>query len=52
MSSSNNELKKLSEKIKNLNNEECYLEIYKIINDNSINFSKNNNGVFFDISQN
>jgi|SaaInlV_135m_DNA_1039713.scaffolds.fasta_scaffold72980_1 hypothetical protein len=51
MSSSNNELKKLSEKIKNLNNEECYLEIYKIINDNSINFSKNNNGVFFDISQ-
>ena len=46
-----NELKKLSDKIKNLNNEEAYLEIYKIINDNSISFSKNNNGVFFDLSQ-
>jgi hypothetical protein len=48
---SHNELKKLSDKIKNLKNEEAYLEIYKIINDNNINFSKNSNGVFFDLSQ-
>ena len=46
-----NEKKKLVLKIKSLNNKQNYIELFKIIIENNIEYSANNNGVFFNVSK-
>jgi len=42
--------KNLVDRINALNNKRCNIKIFKIIHSNKINYSSNDNGVFFNIS--
>ena len=46
-----NEKKKLVLKIKSLNNKQNYIELFKMIIENNIEYSSNSNGVFFNVSK-
>jgi hypothetical protein len=42
--------KNIVDRINNLNSRRCNLKIFKIIYNNKINYSKNDNGIFFNIN--
>ena len=42
---------KLNNLLKELNDMDLYIEIYEVIKNNNISFSKNSNGVFFDLNK-
>lgn len=42
--------KNIVERINNLNSRRCNLKIFKIIYNDKINYSKNDNGIFFNIN--
>ena len=46
-----NSKKKLVLKIKSLNNKQNYIELFKMIIENNIEYSSNSNGVFFNVSK-
>ena len=41
----------LNNKIKNVKNKKVYKRIFKLILDDDIKYTKNNNGVFFNLSE-
>ena len=45
-----NKKKKLVLKIKSLNNKQSYLKLFHMIIENNIEYSSNNNGVFFNVN--
>ena len=45
-----NEKKKLVLKIKSLNNKQSYIKLFKMLIENNIEYSSNNNGVFFNVN--
>jgi ribosome-associated translation inhibitor RaiA len=47
---SNTNIKSLNEKIKNLNNKQAYINIYKILKNNSVKLNINKNGIYFNIN--
>lgn len=51
MNKSYQDKKKLSIKINKLKKRRFYIKLFKIIIDNNIDYTTNNNGVFFNISQ-
>ena len=42
---------KLNNLLKELNDMDLYIEIYEVIKNNNISFSKNSNGAFFDLNK-
>ena len=42
---------KLNNLLKELNDMDLYIEIYEVIKNNDVTFSKNSNGVFFDLNK-
>ncbi len=42
--------KKLAKRITHLKLKQCYIEIFKLISTSSIEYSKNDNGIFFDLT--
>ena len=42
---------KLNNLLKELNDMDLYIEIYEVIKNNDISFSKNSNGIFFDLNK-
>jgi len=42
--------KRIMTKIQNLKNKKHYMHLYKIIKDNNVTYSQNNNGVFINLS--
>jgi hypothetical protein len=47
---SNTNIKSLKDKIKNLNNKQAYINIYKILKTNDIKLNINKNGIYFNIN--
>lgn len=45
------EKKKIVYKIQQLNNKKDYFKLYELVNNNNIQFTKNNNGIFFNINK-
>ena len=43
--------KKIVYKIQKIKNKKDYFKLYKLINNNNIQFTKNNNGIFFNINK-
>jgi hypothetical protein len=46
----NNYKKSLVNKIKNLNNKQAYINIYKILKNNDVKLNINSNGIYFNIN--
>ena len=46
-----NSKKKLVLQIKSLNNKQFYIELFKIVIENEIDYSSNNNGIFFNVNK-
>ena len=42
---------KLNNLLKELNDMDLYIEIYEVIKNNDVTFSKNSNGVYFDLNK-
>ena len=42
--------KTIMTRINNLKNKKYYIEIYKIIKDNNVSYSQNNNGIFINLT--
>lgn len=45
-----NDKKDLIKRISNIKNKKCYIKIFKIIYNNNNNYTRNENGVFFNIT--
>lgn len=43
--------KKIVYKIQKIKNKKDYFKLYKLVNNNNIQFTKNNNGIFFNINK-
>ena len=46
-----NDKKKIVYKIQKIKNKKDYFKLYKLVNNNNIQFTKNNNGIFFNINK-
>ena len=42
---------KLNNLLKELNDMDLYIEIYEVIKNNDVTFTKNSNGIFFDLNK-
>lgn len=47
---SHNDKKMLVKRIEGIKNRQCYMKILKVIHGDNFNFTKNDNGVFFNVS--
>lgn len=47
---SHSDKKSLSNRINNIKNKKCYIKIFSLLHNSNINYTKNDNGIFFNIS--
>lgn len=45
-----NEKKQLIKRITDIKNKKCYIKIFKLIHNDNFNYTKNENGIFFNLS--
>lgn len=47
---SHNDKKLIVKRISDIKNKKCYIKIFKVINNDNLNYSRNDNGIFFNLT--